>query len=137
MDRRRRGGDRPPRPPRSRRGDHQRPAPVRPGLRGTPPAPDPAEIDGLRSQLRDLRLRTDYATVELALESDGSPGESSSASPRDGLGGALDDALGSLSASLELLVRGLGVGIPILLVAGALALGARASRRRRRERALA
>ena len=82
-------------------------------------------------------MRTDYATVELALESDGSPGESSSASPREGLGGALDDALGSPSASLELLVRGLGVGIPILLVAGALALGARASRRRRRERALA
>ena len=96
-----------------------------------------AEIDGLRSRLRDLRLRTDYATIDLALESDDSAGGASSAASRDGLGGALDDALGSLSASLQLLVRGLGIGIPVLLAAGALALGARTTQRRRRERALA
>ena len=95
------------------------------------------EISGLRVNLRDLRLRTDYATVDLALESDESAGGAASGSPRDGLGGALDDALGSLSASLELLVRGLGIGIPLLLAACALLLGARTTQRRRRERALA
>lgn len=95
------------------------------------------EISGLRANLRDLRLRTDYATVDLALESDESAGGAASGSPRDGLGGALDDALGSLSASLELLVRGLGIGIPLLLAACALLLGARTTQRRRRERALA
>ena len=51
----------------------------------------------------------------------------------DGLGGALDDALGSLSDSVELLVRALGVAIPVGVLALLAWLAARTLRRRRRE----
>ena len=44
--------------------------------------------------------------------SDEGDGESSGAADDDGLRGALDDALGSLSDSVELLVRALGVLVP-------------------------
>lgn len=94
-----------------------------------------AEIAGLRGQLRDLRLRSDFATVAVTLER--ASEEGGAAAPGDGLGGALDDAVGTLEDSLELLVRALGMLIPIGLLAGACALGFRAVRRRRRERALA
>ncbi len=92
------------------------------------------EIRGLRAQVRDLRSRTDYASVSVSLVRDGEDG--GSATDGDGLGGALDDALRSLEDSVEILVRALGVAIPLGLVAGACALGARAVRRRRREAAL-
>lgn len=97
-----------------------------------------AEIDSLRGQLRDLRLRSDFATVAVTLErAAGNDEDGGGASgPGDGIGGAVDDAVGSLAASLELLVRALGVLIPISVLAGALAFGARAVRRRRREHAL-
>jgi hypothetical protein len=92
-----------------------------------------AEIDRLRSQLRDLRLRSDFATVAVTLErSEGDEGAGS-----DGLGAAVDDAVRSLASSLELLVRALGVLIPVALVGAVLLLGARTVRRRRREQALA
>jgi Domain of unknown function (DUF4349) len=94
-----------------------------------------AEIRGLRSQLRELRLRTDYVAVSVSLvEKDGN---------RDfgpvggGTDDALDDALGSLEGSLNLAVRALGVLVPILLLAVPTWLVARALRRRRRESALA
>ena len=97
-----------------------------------------AEVNGLRGQLRDLRLRSDYATVAVSLErADGDGGASAPGAERNGLGGALDDAVGSLSDSLELLVRILGVAIAPALLAGLLWLGARTARRRRREAALA
>jgi hypothetical protein len=95
------------------------------------------EIRDLRGQIRDLRLRTDYAKVTVTLES----GKGGSAAPGgsgsdDGLGGALDDALGSLGDSVEILIRVLGVALPLGLLLGAGALGARVLRRRRREAAL-
>lgn len=94
-----------------------------------------SEISRLRDQLRDLRLRTDYARVSVGLEQ--APDSDEGSGPAtDGLGGALDDALGSLSSSVEVLVRALGVAIPIAVLAGLFWLGARTARRRRREAAL-
>ena len=84
--------------------------------------------------MRELRTRTDYAAVSVSLDREGEDG--GAATDGDGLGGALDDALGSLEDSVEILVRALGVAIPLGLVAGALAFGARGLRRRRREAAL-
>jgi hypothetical protein len=94
-----------------------------------------AEIRGLRSQLRDLRLRTGYATVGLSLvaegeDDDGSGGGSGS------IDDAVDDALGSLVASLGIALRVLGVALPLGLLALAAWLGGRALRRRRREAVL-
>jgi len=94
------------------------------------------EVRGLRGQVRQLRTRTDYATVSVTLRQDGDGGGSGPATDGDGLGRALDDALGSLEDSVEILVRALGVVIPLGLVAATLALGARGFRRRRREAAL-
>jgi hypothetical protein len=96
-----------------------------------------AEVNGLRGQLRDMRLRADYATVAVTLEREGDEeGSNGYGTDRDGLRGALDDAVDSLSASVELLVRVLGVAIAPALLALALWHGARAARRRRREAAL-
>ena len=94
------------------------------------------EISGLRSALRGLRLRTDYARVNVQLEATGDGSSFGGGSNEEGLGGALDDALGTLSGSLELTVRALGAAIPLGLL---LALGwaaARTARRRRRDAAL-
>jgi hypothetical protein len=93
------------------------------------------EVRGLRGQVRDLRLRTNYATVNVTLSQDGDGG-SGAGSNDDGLGGAVDDALRSFEDSIEIFVRVLGVAIPLGLLAGGLALGARGLRRRRREAAL-
>ncbi len=96
-----------------------------------------AEVNGLRSQLRDLRLRSNYATVRVTLgQTHDEGGSDASGSDRDGLGGALDDAVDSVSGSVELLVRILGVAIAPTLLAALFWLGARAARRRRREAAL-
>ena len=92
------------------------------------------EVRGLRGQLRELRTRTDYATVSVMLRQDGDGG--SAGEDDGGLGAALDDALRSLEDSVEILVRVLGVAIPLGLVGAALGLGARGLRRRRREAAL-
>ena len=76
-------------------------------------------------------MRTDYAAVSVTLSSrdDGA----ATGGNGDGLGGALDDALGSLSDSVELLVRALGVAIPVGVLALLAWLAARTVRRRRRE----
>ena len=92
------------------------------------------EIRGLRGQVRQLRTRTDYAAVSVSLTREGE--DSGGSTDGDGLGGAVDDALGSLEDSVEILVRALGVLIPLGLLAAALALGGRGLRRRRREAAL-
>jgi hypothetical protein len=92
-----------------------------------------ARINRLRGQLRNLRVKTDYATVSVTLES---REDSGSAAPGDGLGGAAEDALDSLGDSLEFAIRALGVAIPLALLAAALAVAARIVRRRRREAAL-
>jgi hypothetical protein len=92
------------------------------------------EINGLRSQLRGLRLRTDYAVVTVSLL------------PKDedeggGTGGSFDDALGDAGdlfvGVAGVIVRVLAVGLPLGLIALAGWLAGRAFTRRRRESALA
>jgi hypothetical protein len=94
------------------------------------------EINGLRGQLRDLRLRTDYAVVSVSLlEADGGAGGAG------GAGGSFDDAVddaGDLLVGFAgLLIRVLALALPLALIALATWLGTRALRRRRRESALA
>ena len=93
------------------------------------------EIRGLRAQVRDLRGRTSYASIHVALEkADGEDGASGSGD--GGLGAAADDALETLGEVLEALVRVLGVAIPVGLLAALGLASARLVRRRRREAAL-
>jgi len=93
------------------------------------------EINGLRAQLRDLRLRTDYAvvTVTLLAKEDGDGGGTG--------GGSFDDALGDAGNLLVTvagwIVRALAVALPIGLVVLAGWGAARVLRRRQRESALA
>jgi hypothetical protein len=92
------------------------------------------EINGLRSQLRSLRLRTDYAVVTVSLlPKHGDEG--------GGAGGSFDDALGDAGDLLVgvagVIVRALAVGLPLGLIALAGWLAGRAVRRRQRESALA
>ena len=94
------------------------------------------EIRTLRAQIRDLRLRTDYAKVTVTLEESKDGGATGGTGSGDGLGGALDDALGSLGDSVEILIRTLGVAIPVGLLLLGFTLAGRALRRRRREAAL-
>jgi hypothetical protein len=95
-----------------------------------------AEINGLRAQLRDLRLRTDYAvvTVTLLAAEDGDDGGAGGA-------GSFDDALGDagdlLAGTAGILIRVLAVALPLALIAGLGWLIGAALRRRRRESALA
>ena len=90
-----------------------------------------AEIRGLRGQLRDLRLRTNYASVSVTLGPD--QGNSGGGS---GFGDAFDDFTGSLAASGELALRALGVALPLSLLALIAWWSLRLGRRRRRESAL-
>jgi Domain of unknown function (DUF4349) len=92
------------------------------------------EINGLRAQLRGLRLRTDYAVVTVSLlPKDGNEG--------GGAGGSFDDALGDAGdlfvGVAGVIVRVLAVGIPLGLIALVGWLAGRAVTRRRRESALA
>jgi len=97
-----------------------------------------AEINGLRGQLRNLRLRTDYAVVSVLLVADG---EGSSSDEDGGAGAAFDDALGDagdlLIGTAGVIVRVLAIAVPLGLIALLGWLAARALRRRRREQALA
>jgi hypothetical protein len=93
------------------------------------------EINGLRGQLRSLRLRTDYAVVSVSLlPKDGDDGGG-------GAGGSFDDALGDagelLVAVAGVIVRVLAVALPIGLLALLGWLAGRVVRRRQRESALA
>jgi hypothetical protein len=93
------------------------------------------EINGLRGQLRDLRLRTDYSVVTVTLLAKDTGGGGGVG------GGSFDDALGDAGDLLVTvagwLVRALAVALPI----GVLALvgwgAGRVLRRRQRESALA
>jgi uncharacterized protein DUF4349 len=92
------------------------------------------EINGLRGQLRNLRLRTDYAVVTVSLlPKDGNEGGAG--------GGSFDDAIGDagdiLVAVAGVIVRVLAVALPLGLIALVGWLGARVVRRRQRESALA
>jgi hypothetical protein len=94
------------------------------------------EINGLRAQLRDLRLRTDYAVVTVALLA----GEDG-ASEEGGAAGTLDDALGDagdlLLGTAGVLIRVLALLLPLTLIALVIWLAGSLLRRRRRESALA
>ena len=92
------------------------------------------EINGLRGQLRNLRLRTDYAVVTVSLlPKDGNEGGAG--------GGSFDDAIGDAGDILVtvagVIVRVLAVALPLGLLALVGWLGARVVRRRQRESALA
>jgi hypothetical protein len=94
-----------------------------------------AEINGLRGQLRNLRLRTNYAVVNVSLlAEDGDEGGG-------GAGGSFDDALGDAGDLLVtvagLIVRALAVLLPLGLIALVAWPAGRALRRRQRESALA
>ena len=94
------------------------------------------EIRGLRAELRDLRLRTDYAAVTVSLlVDDGSP-----ATEGGGVGGSFDDAVGDagdlLLGVLGVVIRALAVALPLGLIALPAWAAARVLRRRRRESAL-
>jgi hypothetical protein len=94
-----------------------------------------AEINGLRAQLRDLRLRTDYAVVNVSLLSgDGNSGSGGAGSSFDD---AMNDAGDLLVGTAGILIRILAIAIPLGLIALVAWLAARAARRRRRESALA
>jgi hypothetical protein len=92
------------------------------------------EINGLRAQLRDLRLRTDYSVVQVTLLAKN--GDSGGAG-----GGSFDDALGDAGSLLVSvagwIVRGLAVALPLALLALAGWAVGRVVRRRQRESALA
>jgi hypothetical protein len=94
------------------------------------------EISGLRGQLRDLRLRTDYAVVTVSLLVAGDHDDN-----RGGVGGSFDDAMndagGLLVGFAGVLIRVLALALPLGLIALAAWLGTRVVRRRRRESALA
>ena len=93
------------------------------------------EINGLRGQLRDLRLRTDYAvvTVSLLADDDGSNGNG-------GAGAGFDDAIGDAGDLLVgfagVLVRVLALAVPLALLGLLAWLLSGSFRRRRRESAL-
>ena len=94
------------------------------------------EINGLRAQLRDLRLRTDYAVVTVALLA-----SENGSSEEGGAGGTFDDALGDagdlLLGTAGILIRILALLLPLALIGLLLWLAAGPLRRRRRESALA
>jgi hypothetical protein len=93
------------------------------------------EIHGLRGQLHNLRLRTDYAVVTVSLIA--RHGDSGGG----GAGGSFDDALGDAGDLLVtvagLIVRALAVALPLGLLAFIGWLAGRVFRRRQRESALA
>ena len=93
------------------------------------------EINGLRSQLRDLRLRTDYAIVSVDLI--GKETDSGS----NGGGGSFDDAVGDAGYLLVgfagVLIRVVAIVLPVGLMAALVWVGTAAVRRRCRESALA
>jgi uncharacterized protein DUF4349 len=93
------------------------------------------EIRGLRSQLRNLRLRTDYVAVSVSLVEKG--GKKNEPAPVGSFRNALDDALGSLVGAVALTLRVLGVALPLALIGLLAWFAARLARRRRRESVLA
>ena len=91
------------------------------------------ELASLRSQIRDLRERTNYASVNVTLVAKTGGGAGAGGSGTDD---ALDDSLGLLVGSFNWLLRALGVLIPATILGGAAWWGARTLRRRRREAVL-
>ena len=90
------------------------------------------EIRGLRSQLRSLRLSTNYATVTVSLVT----GKGDSGAAGGSFDDAIDDAGDLLVGTAGVLIRVLALALPLGLLALAAWLGTNAFRRRRRESAL-
>jgi hypothetical protein len=88
-------------------------------------------ITNLRAQLRDVRERTQYATVLVALVDEDSGAVASETDE------AVDDAVGSLEDILNFLIRTAGVLVPLAVAGGIGWLVAGYLRRRARERSLA
>lgn len=89
------------------------------------------QIQGLRSQLRDLRLRTNYAVVNVTLAAaQKDKGELGS------LGDSFDDAGNLLAGFAGVTIRVLALAVPLGAIALLAWLAARVMRRRRRESAL-
>jgi len=88
-------------------------------------------ITGLRAQFRDIRERTEYATVLVALMHKDAGAVTSETDE------AVDDAVGSLEDILNFLIRAAGVLVPLAVVGVLAWLVAAYRRRRARERALA
>jgi hypothetical protein len=93
------------------------------------------EINGLRAQLRDLRLRTDYAVVTVSLLVGGHHDDNGGVG--GSFGDAMDDAGSLLVGFAGVLIRVLALAVPLGLIALVAWLATRATRRRRRESALA
>jgi hypothetical protein len=83
-------------------------------------------VDGLNTQMRELRKRTVFSTIYVTLQQED---EDAGA----GFGGAWSDAQDILGGMLNFTVRALAVLLPLGLLAALAALTARALRRRRRE----
>jgi hypothetical protein len=94
------------------------------------------ELASLRGQIRDLRERTNYASVSVTLVEKKGGHEGGGAAGGSGTDDALDDSLGLLVGSFNWLLRALGVLIPAGLLGGAAWWAARTFRRRRREAVL-
>ena len=90
-------------------------------------------IGGLRSQLRNLRERTGFATVSVQLVDEASGSEAAGSETDE----AFDDAVASLEDILTFLIRALGVAVPVALAGFLGWLAVSRSRGRARERTLA
>jgi uncharacterized protein DUF4349 len=88
-------------------------------------------VTRLRGQLRDMRQRTEFATVFVELV-DEDAGAVTGATDE-----AVDDAVGSLQDLLNFLIRAAGILLPVALVGGIGWLLATRMRKRARDRALA
>jgi len=90
-----------------------------------------SRISRLRGQLRDMRQRTEFATVFVELV-DEDAGAVTGATDD-----AVDDAVGSLEDLLNFLIRAAGILLPVALVGGMGWLLVTRARKRARERSLA
>jgi hypothetical protein len=88
-------------------------------------------ITRLRGQLRDVRQRTQYATVFVELVDENTDAVAGQTDE------AVDDAVGSFEDILTFLIRAAGILLPIALVGGIAWLVVTRVRKRARERALA
>jgi hypothetical protein len=90
-----------------------------------------SRITRLRGQLRDVRQRTEFATIFVELVDENADAVTGATDE------AVDDAVGSLEDILNFLIRAVGILLPLALVAGIGWLIVTRVRRRARERALA